>query len=136
MDLQDILNKKCLFFEKSTKNYEFCTFNARITPLFKNCKILNFADIINVQSYVFINNCFIEDSFSIFNGNFKLVSTTHSYNTRSVRNGLLFVPSYNSVRFARKLSIQPLLIGFFFLTAIWLSHSQLRAILEGTASLT
>ena len=42
------------------------------------------------------------DSFSIFNENFKLVSTTHTYNTRSARNGLLFVPSYNTVRFGRK----------------------------------
>ena len=32
----------------------------------------------------------------------RLVPTTHSYNTRSPRNGLLFVPSYNTVRFERK----------------------------------
>ena len=51
---------------------------------------------------VFINNCFNRDSFSIFNENLKLVSTMHSYNTRSARNGLLFVPSYNTVRFGRK----------------------------------
>ena len=37
-----------------------------------------------------------------FNGNFNLVSTTHSYNTRSARNGRLFVPSYNTVRFGKK----------------------------------
>ena len=46
--------------------------------------------------------CFNKDSFSIFNENFKLVSTTHSCNTRSARNGLLFVPSYNTVRLVRK----------------------------------
>ena len=63
-------------------------FNANATPLFKNCNILKFPDTINVKSCVFINNCFNED--------FKLVSTTYSYNTRSARNGLLFVPSYNS----------------------------------------
>ena len=34
--------------------------------------------------------------------NFKLGSTTHSYNTKSASNGLLFVPSYNTVRFGRK----------------------------------
>ena len=50
----------------------------------------------------FVNNCFNRDSFSIFNENFKLVSTLHSYSTRSARNGLLFVPSYNTVRFGRK----------------------------------
>ena len=76
--------------------------NAHTTPLFKYCNILKLADIINVETCIFINNCFNRDSFSIFNENFKLVSTTHSYNTRSARNSLLFVPSYNTVRFGRK----------------------------------
>ena len=55
-----------------------------------------------VESFIFINNCSNWDFFSIFNENFKLVSTTHSCNTRSARNGLLFVPSYSTVRFGRK----------------------------------
>ena len=74
-------------------------FNAHTTPLFKYCNILKFADTINVESCVFLNNCFYKDS---FNENFKLFSTTHSYNTTSARNGLLFVPSYNSIRLGRK----------------------------------
>ena len=73
----------------------FALFNAHTAPLFKNCNSLKFADIINVESCIFINNCFNRDS-SMFNENFKLVSTTHSYNTRSARNGLLFVPSQHS----------------------------------------
>ena len=87
---------------------DFSPFNAHTTPLFKNCNILIFsivmifADIINVESWIFVNNCFNKDSLSIFNKNFKSVSTTHSYNTRSARNSLLFVPSYNTVRFGRK----------------------------------
>ena len=42
--------------------------------LFKNCNILKFAGIINLESCVFINNCFKynKDSFPIFNENFKL----------------------------------------------------------------
>ena len=79
----------------------FVPFNAHTTPLLKNCNILKFADI-NVESCILINNCFNKDSFSIFNENFTLVSTTHSYNSRSARNGLLFAPSYNTVRFGRK----------------------------------
>ena len=71
----------------------FAPFNAHTTPLFKNCNIWKFVDIINVESCVFVNNCFNKDSFSIFNENFKLVSTSHSYNTRSTSIGLLFVPS-------------------------------------------
>ena len=62
----------------------FAPFNAHTTPLFKNCNILKFADIINVESCIFTNNCFNRDSFSIFNENVKLVSTMHSYNTRSM----------------------------------------------------
>ena len=61
----------------------FAPFNAHTTPLFKNCNILKFADIINVESCIFINNGFDKDSFTIFNENFKLVSNTHSYNTRN-----------------------------------------------------
>ena len=37
-----------------------------------------------------------------YNLHFKLASATHSYNTRSVRNGILSISSYNSVRFRRK----------------------------------
>ena len=50
-----------------------------LTLFFKNCNVLKLADIINVESCVFKNNCFNKDSFSIFNGNLILVSTTHSY---------------------------------------------------------
>ena len=95
----------------------FASFNAHTTPLFKNCNILKFADIINVESCIFINNCFNRDSFSIFNENFKLVSTTHSYSTRSARNGLLFVQSYNTDLGESQLSIQPLLHGIIFKTS-------------------
>ena len=77
-------------------------FNAHTTPLFRNCNILKFADIINVESFILINNCFNKDSFLIFKENLKSVSTTHSYSSRLARNGLLFVPSYNTVRFSRK----------------------------------
>ena len=46
-----------------------------------------------VESCIFISNCFVKYSFSIFNENSKLVWTTQSYNTRSSWNGLLFLPS-------------------------------------------
>ena len=88
--------------KKALRIMNFVPFNAHTTPLFKSCNILKFTDIINIESCIFISNSFSRDSFSIFNVNFKLVSTTHSYNTRSARNGLLFVPSYNTVRFGRK----------------------------------
>ena len=47
-------------------------FNAK-----KNCNILKFDNIINVESCIFISNCFKRDSFQIFNENFKLVPTAH-----------------------------------------------------------
>ena len=93
----------------------FAPFNAQNTLLFKNCNILKFADIINIESCIFINNCFNKDSFSIFNKNFKLVSTTHSYNVKSVRNGLLFAPSYNTVRFGRKSIIHSTILTWNYL---------------------
>ena len=80
----------------------FVLFNAHTKPLFKNSNISNSSDIINFEICIFINNCFNKDSFSILNESLKLVSTTHSNNTRSARNGLLLVPSYNIVRFGRK----------------------------------
>ena len=80
--------KVSILQKKALRIMNFVSFNAHTTPLFKNCNILKFADIINVESCIFINNCFNKDSFSIFNENFKLVSTIHSYYTR---NGLLFV---------------------------------------------
>ena len=51
----------------------FGPFNVHITSLFKNCHILKFADITNVESCVFMNYCFNKDSFSFFHENFKLV---------------------------------------------------------------
>ena len=76
--------------KKALRIMNFAPFNAHTTTLFKNWDILKLADIINAESLIFINNGFNKDSFSIFNENFKLVLTTHSYNTRSARNGLLF----------------------------------------------
>ena len=55
----------------------FVPFNAHTTPLFKNY-ISKFADIINVESGIFMNNIFNKNSFSIFNKNLKVVSTMHS----------------------------------------------------------
>ena len=43
----------------------FAPFNAHTTSLLENSNILKFADIINFESCVFINNCFNKDSFSI-----------------------------------------------------------------------
>ena len=88
--------------KKALRIMDFAPFNAHTTRLLKDCNILKFADIINVKSCIFINNCFNRSSFSMFNENFKLVSTVHSCNTRSARNGLLFVPSCNIIRFGRK----------------------------------
>ena len=38
----------------------FTPFNAHTEPFFKNYNILKFADIINVESCIFVNNCFNE----------------------------------------------------------------------------
>ena len=95
-------HKISILQKKALRIINFSPFNACTTSLFKNCNILKFVDIINVEWYIFVNNCFNMDSFSIFTENFKLASAAHSYNTRSTKNGLLLVPSYNSVRFGRQ----------------------------------
>ena len=91
----------------------FEPFNAYTSLLFKNYNMLKFADIINVESCIFINDC--TDYFSIFNENFKLISTMHSYNTRSARKGLLFVLSYNTARFGRKSIIHSTILTWNYL---------------------
>ena len=91
--------------KKALRVMNFAPANAYITPLFKYCNISKFADITNVENFILINNCFNKDSFSIFNENFELVSNRHLYNTRSTRDSLLFLPSYNAITFGRKLII-------------------------------
>ena len=51
---------------------------------------------------VFVKNCFKKDCFSMLNKRFELASATHSYNTKLLTKGLLFIPSYNSVRMRKK----------------------------------
>ena len=96
--------KVSILQKKALRIMNFESFNAHITSLFKNCNILKVADIINVESCIFINNCFNQDSFSIFNEIFQ-TSFNHApctiVYTRAARNGLLFVPSYETVRFGR-----------------------------------
>ena len=48
--------------KKALRIMNFAPFNAHTTPLFKNCNILKFADIINVERFILINNCFNKDS--------------------------------------------------------------------------
>ena len=95
-------HKTSILQKKGPRIIIFAPFNAHATPLFKNCNNMKFVVIIVVECCIYVSNCFIMASFSIFGGTFKLASAAHSYNTRSVRNSPLFVPSYNSVRFGRK----------------------------------
>ena len=43
----------------------FVPFNAHTTSLFKKSNTFKFTDIIDVECFIFINNCFNRDSFSI-----------------------------------------------------------------------
>ena len=63
--------KMSILLKKALRLMNFAPFNVHTTLLFKNCNMLKFADIINVESCVFINDCFNKDSFSVFNENFK-----------------------------------------------------------------
>ena len=57
-------------------------FNTHTTASFKTWNTLKSADMINVESCIFVRNYFNKGSFSVFPENFKLVSTTHSCNTK------------------------------------------------------
>ena len=62
--------KVSILKKKALKSMNLVPFNAHTTSLFKNCNILKFADIINVEkNCIFINNCFNKDSFPICNEN-------------------------------------------------------------------
>ena len=103
--------QKVPIIQKSTI-MNFAHFNTYTAPLFKNFNILKFANTINIQSCIFIKNYFNKISFSIFNENFRLILTIHSYNIRPTSNRLLFVPSYNSFRFGRKSTIHSTTLAF------------------------
>ena len=92
-DLEDFLNKKYLFSKKALKIMNFAPCNAHTTPSFKNCNILKFADIINVESCIL-----------------KLVSTAHSSNNQLEIVYLLQVITQLDLG-ENQLSIQPLLCG-------------------------
>ena len=44
----------------------FAPFNTHTSPLFKNCNILKFVDVINAENCIFVDNCFNRNSFLIF----------------------------------------------------------------------
>ena len=57
--------KSVYSLKKALSIMNFAPFNAHTTLLFKNCANLKFAGIANVESCIFISNCFNKDSFSI-----------------------------------------------------------------------
>ena len=96
----------------------FSPFNSHSSSYFHDYNIFKFCDIINIEACAFVNNCFNSHNFSLFAERFKIVSETHAHNTRSSNKGLLFVPSYNTSRFGRKLLT-------FSATIIW-NHLQTK----------
>ena len=55
-----------LLQKKTLRIMHFAQFNSHTSPSFYNSNKLKFIDIIYTESCVFINNCFNEDSFTIF----------------------------------------------------------------------
>ena len=94
----------------------FSPFNAHTTTFFKNCNILKLADIINVESCVFINNCFNKDSFQI------LIKISNEFKPRTyiildqlVMVYYLYQVITQSDLRENQLSIQPLLHALFLI---------------------
>ena len=95
----------------------FFHFNSHTSPLFYNSYI-KFIDINYTENCVFINNCFNKDSYAVFAQHYDLCSNTHTYNTRSSSKGLLFIPTYNSIRFGRKSIIHSSTLSWNYLQSI------------------
>ena len=63
---------------------------SRISSIFCSPEVLKLIDLISLQKCIFVNKSFNDDAFSLFLSSFKLISSSHSYCTKSVSNGLTF----------------------------------------------
>ena len=104
--------------KKALRILHFVQFNSHTLSLFYNSNILKFIDIIYTENYASINNCFNKNPFAVFAQNYNLCSSANTYNTRCSSKGLLFVPTYNSTRFGRKLIIHSSPLSWNYLQSI------------------
>ena len=104
----------------------FVQFNSHTSSLFCNSNILKFIDIIYTENCVFINNCSNKDSFAAFAQNYNLCSNTHTYITRSLNKGLLFVLTCNSIRVERKSIIHSSTLSWNYLKRILYEYEFLN----------
>ena len=93
------------------------TYNPRTSPLFYNSGISTFIGTVYTENFVFINN-YNNGYFAISSQNYNSCSNTNTCNTRSLSKVLLFVPTYNSVRFGRKSIIHPSILSWNYLQSI------------------
>ena len=111
-------NRISLFQKKALRIMHFVQFNSLASSPFYNSNILKFINIIYTKNCVFINNCFNKDFFAVFAQSYNLCSNTHTCNIRSSSKGLLFVPTYNSIRFERKSVIHSTTLSWHYLQSI------------------
>ena len=83
-----ISSTKSAYYPKQTLRIMNFVMNILMLKLHPCWKIIIFSSFL-ILCCIFINNIFNKYYFSIFNKNFKLVSTTYSCNTRSAANGIL-----------------------------------------------
>ena len=65
----------------------FAPFNSHSSSDFHDYNILKCCDIINIEACAFIDNCFNSNTLPVFAERFKLMSESHTHNTRSSSKG-------------------------------------------------
>ena len=95
-------------------------------PLFHRSEVLKFVDLVSLENCIFVNKCFNNKAFSLFSNNFKLTPSSHSYCTRSVRNGLIFKRLYNTIRYGNKSIINSAVSTWNHFQTIFHGHNLLN----------
>ena len=75
-------NRVTVIQKNSVKIINFPPFHAHSSAYFHGRNILNFCNIVNIEAYFLINNCFSNNSFSVFPETFRLVTKSQARNAR------------------------------------------------------
>ena len=85
------LSRIFLLQKRAIKILRSAAYRDHTCPLFHSTKFKNFVDLVLLENCKYVNKCFNKDAFSLFPNHTKLTTSSHSYYTRSVSNGLIFV---------------------------------------------
>ena len=120
------LNRITFLQKRAIRILHSAAYRDHTCPLFHRYKILKFVDLVSLENCIFVNKCFNDKAFSLFSNNFKLTASSHSYCTRSVRNGLIFKRLYNTIRYGNKSIINSAVSTWNHFQTIFHDHNLLN----------